>query len=60
MDEPVQPAREPLPDHADYREMAILPRTMGMRDRGLMRMAMVVLTAAAITSVLLFWIINPR
>ena len=33
---------------------------MGMRDRGLKRMAMVVLTAAAITSALLLWIITPR
>ena len=61
IDEP-RPAQIQPSSHAGSQEMAILPQTMnmGMRDRGLMRMAMVVLTALAITSALLLWIITPR
>ena len=58
--EQMQPARELPRSHVGGHEIAILPQTMGMRDRGLKRMAMVVLTAAAITSALLLWIITPR
>jgi hypothetical protein len=62
IDEQMQPARELPRSQAGGQEIAILPHTMniGMRDRGLKRMAIVVLTAAAITSALLLWIITPR
>ena len=49
------------PCHADSQEMAILSRSMipSTHDRFMVRPALIVLAAAAITLIMLWWIGNP-
>ncbi len=56
-----QTAEVPASDHANGGEMTAAPRIAiaGTQDRGLMRPALLVLAAMAITSGLLWWIMHP-
>jgi hypothetical protein len=56
-----QSAQTPAVDHADSYETTIPPRIVipSTQDRRLMRPALVVLAAIAITSALLWWIMHP-
>jgi hypothetical protein len=56
-----QSAQSPALDHADTQQSTIPPRIMipTTKDHGLIHPALVVVSAMAITSALLWWIMHP-